>query len=200
MRNKTILSLFLVSTQVFVLTAVNAQPENREQRMQEKTLIKEEKTAQKDAKLLDKQEKTEAKAQRVTASCDKVSAIISKRLINLQNSLNKSSQTISNIESSIQTKIDALKTAGKDTSLIESNFAKFKSDSSQILAEKQALINQLSDLAGSDCKADKKTFASSLKIFNSSLRTHILNYGNLKSFLRTTVIIEINKLNESEIK
>ena len=118
----------------------------------------------------------------------------------MQNSLNKSSQSISNIESSIQTKIETLKTAGKDTSLIESNFTKFKSDSSQILDEKQALINQLSALSGTDCKADKKTFASSLKNFNSSLRTHIQNYGNLKSFLRTTVINEIKKLNESEIK
>lgn len=197
--NKKYLSLFIVATQVFMLTSVNAQPENKEQRAMEKAQLREEKTAEKDAKLLNKQEKTEAKAQRVTASCDKVSASVSKRLAHLQESLNKSTQAIANIEASVQSKIDTLKATGKDTTLIESNFAKFKTDAEQILAEKQVLINQLTTLSGTDCQADKKTFATSLKNFNNSLRTHTQNYGNLKSFLRTNAINEIKKLNESAV-
>jgi hypothetical protein len=182
---KNYLSLFIVATQVFMLTSANAQPENKEQRVQEKAQLRE--------------EKTEAKAQRVTASCDKVSTNISKRLTHLQESLNRSTQAIANIEASVQTKIETLKSAGKDTTLIETNFSMFKTDADQILAEKQVLINQLTSLSGTDCQSDKKTFATSLKNFNNSLRTHTQNYVNLKSFLRTNVVNEIKKLNESAI-
>ncbi len=190
--NKKYLSLFIVAAQVFMLTSVNAQPENKEQKVSERA-----QKVQENAQL--REEKAEVKTQRITASCDNVSLRVSKRLTHLQESLNKSTQAISNIEASVQSKVDTLKTAGKDTTLIEANFSKFKTDADQILSEKQVLINQLTTLAGTDCKLDKKAFATSLKNFNNSLRTHTQNYGNLKSFLRTNVINEIKKLNESAV-
>jgi len=162
----------------------------QEQKAQKETL--------KSEKIEAKEAKTVEKNQRIISSCEKVSSNITKRIEILNKSLAKSTQSISNIEASIQTKIDTLKASGKDTSLIETNFTSFKTQAQEVLAQRQVLITQLGNLSGTDCKADKKVFAQSLKNFNNSFRTHETDYGNLKSFLKTSVLTEIKKLNTNE--
>ena len=168
----------------------------------EQEALKQEQKAQRETvkaeKMDAKETKMAEKTQRVTATCDKISANIAKRSEVLNKSLSKSTQSISNIEASVQTKIDSLKSEGKDTSTVEANFNSFKTQAAEVLAQRQVLINQLTTLSGIDCKADKKTFAQSLKNFNNSFRTHETTYGNLKSYLKTSVIVEIKKLNSKE--
>ena len=131
----------------------------------------------------------------VVSSCDNLQTRITNRETMMQNSLNVSSQAIANIESSIETKVTALKTAGKDTTTLEANFGNFKKQASQVLAERQALINQLKTLQSSDCQADKKTFATGLKNFNGSFKTHGKSMEVLKTYLRQNVISVIKSLN-----
>lgn len=196
MKNKyltfLLLGIIVSNSPALAVNSPEQQSLKQEQKAQRETL-KSEKTEAKETKMAEK-------TQRAAVSCQKISENIAKRSEVLSKSLSKSTQSISDIEASIQSKIDSLKTAGKDTSAIESNFNSFKTQATEVLAQRQVLITQLGTLAGTDCNADKKTFAQSLKNFNNSFRTHETTYGNLKSFLKSNVLAEIKKLNEGETK
>lgn len=142
--------------------------------------------------------KKDIKDQAKAAACTNVTTRVQNRVKVLENSYNMASQVISNIQASIQKKIDSLKTAGKDTTKLEAVFSSFKTKSTEVLAQRQVMISQLKSLQTSDCSSDPKKFQSSLKQFNGAEKTHTDFMKTLKEYLKQSVLPEIKALSGTQ--
>ena len=96
-------------------------------------LNKQEKEIQKGEKEKENESRIEKREERRITNCSEISSKVINRKTQLEKTVNNYSNSINRVETVIKARIDALKKDGKDTSEIEGNLAKYKSESQVLL-------------------------------------------------------------------
>ncbi len=188
---KKLLPILVLTVLISNVLAVNAlTPE-------EKASNKEERSQMKLQKEEEKKVREETREAKKIATCTEVVSKIGNRKTQLEKSITNYQAKISRIETSLNTRIQELKTEGKDTSEIETNIVKFKSDAQGILSQRQALLTQLQNIDTSSCQTDKRAFSKNSKAFNASLKSVVTAQNNLKIFIIDNIVAKIKALKET---
>lgn len=185
------MSTFVFISKADELKLNGKNPQLREQKQQEK----QQKVEAREQKELDRQNRgTNPEGRLKLRTCENISGSMSKKISAMDTSISKRKQVMANIEASIQTKINNLKTAGKDTSTIEANFAAFKEKSDAYILEKEAVLTKLKEISALNCETDKETLVQSIRNFNSAFKNHNQKSQEVKKLLVDTVLNPLKAL------
>jgi hypothetical protein len=135
-------------------------------------------------------------------SCEKLKSALQKRIDQFQKSGEKRAQALSNIEKSIQSRIETLKIQQKDVSLVESNFENYKSLVSSFAIERVNTVSKLREVLDMSCQdgsdetslSTKKDFIQAIKEVNAITRSNVQKNTEIINYLRANVLGEIKKL------
>jgi hypothetical protein len=126
--------------------------------------------------------------------CVQINSMLTKRVLLLEDNLNKRLGLISKIETNLTVKLQTLKLSGKDTTTIESNLQNFIAESQKLTSQRQELISNLKTLISSDCDNSPSNFQANLREFNQKFRNQNLEFNRLSRDFRVTILVEINNL------
>jgi len=178
------LGLFLVFSFINVKALTPIQKDQpREQRL-----------LQRQQEIEDKLKRDGSNPEKKIFNCTQVVEKIGNRKTQLDKTTANYSASITRIESLINSRIQELKTAGKDTTEIEANLAKFKSDAQGLIAKRQQLQTEISNVDTTTCSTNKLAFVSNVRNFNTSLKSLVQSQNQLKIFLRDNVVAKIKTL------
>lgn len=189
----TLLAVFILNTSaVHALTS------------EEKTLQREERTKMKEQrqeeKTLRETEKTQRETERVekkTLRCTEVAERLTNRKAQIEKAISNYSASITKIEGMLNTRIQELKTAGKDTSEIEANLGTFKTNAGIVTSKQQALLEQLQNIDASKCETEKNVLSTNMKAFNSSVKEINTLKVEVKKYIRDNIVAKIKALKET---
>jgi chromosome segregation ATPase len=163
---------------------------------EEKGALREERTKMKEQREDEKNQRETARIEKKTAKCTEITSKIANRKTQIEKAISNYSSSITKIEGLLNTRIQELKTAGKDTSEIEANLNTFKSISSNVATKQQALLSQLQGIDATTCETNKTALSTSMKSFNASVKEINTLKVEVKKYIRDNIVAKIKALKE----
>ena len=136
----------------------------------------------------------EKREERGITNCSEISSKVINRKTQLEKTVNNYSNSINRVETVIKARIDALKKDGKDTSEIEGNLAKYKSESQVLLNQRKELLNQLQTTSTTNCQTNRTALTTNIKKFNELQKSLLKSQQDLNKYLKENVVAKIKSL------
>lgn len=165
--------------------------ELRESRQEEKQMNIQERQ---NTRELNQQERQET---RLTSFCERSQISLNNRKERVNNNIQKLSTNFDKTNSFINNKITEFQTLNLNTQNLENKMSELVKLQDQIMSEQSSYSNSLNSFDTNLCLSDRKSYIENLKKLNSDTRNSKTKFGTYTSFLRSQVITEVKKLQES---
>lgn len=165
--------------------------ELRESRQEEKLMNIQERQ---NTRELNQQERQET---RLTSFCERSQISLNNRKERVNNNIQKLSTNFDKTNSFINNKITEFQTLNLNTQNLENKMSELVKLQDQIISEQSSYSNSLNSFDTNLCLSDRKSYIENLKKLNSDTKNSRTKFGTYTSFLRSQVITEVKKLQES---
>jgi len=176
--------------------------EKREELQQERQQLRETRQEDRQINTQERQETRQLNQQqrqenRENNFCEKSQVSLNNRKERISKNLQRLTSNFDKTNSFLNNKITEFQSNNLDTQNLESKFSDLNSQQQQILSEQSNYLKSLTNFDTSLCLNDRKSYVESLKKLNSDTKNSRTKFGTYTSFLRSQVISEVKKLQES---